>query len=461
MSTLRHQVLKRGIFPFAQFVLRGQFWSKAREFKKLQWMPQKDLEYRQTRRLKRILIHAYENVPFYSKKFKEAGFSPYGLRKKGDIMRIPVITKEEIRRNFPTEITAMNIGRKRWKIDSTSGSSGEPLIFYRDAITDDMKVASDILFNNWCGIEPGDSTLWITHPRQIKVRNWVEYIRRILWNSTTNLRWLSVSDLQEQNALAVVKFIEKVRPRCLYGYTSGLLMLARCFRQYGGSSRSNVKAIISSAETLSPHHKQIIEQTFGCDVFNRYGMRELGGSVAQDCEEHTNLHVNSELYLVEITRDGESVAPGERGSVVVTDLHNMVMPIIRYKVGDIALSEGSSCSCGRGFPTIKAIEGRQTEFVNIRTPSGKIITHPGYFFVLGDFVEYIRQFQFVQEKLDELVVKIVPCETFNSIVAEKIRKFLSHTIGDEMTIKLEIVDEIPAERSGKRPIVKSRIPPIV
>jgi len=457
MTTLRRQVLEYGIFPFAQFVMGGRFWSCAKELRKLEWLSKEELERRQIKKLREIVAHAYDNVPFYRKRFKEVGFTPNDLRRKEDLSKIPVVTKDEIRRNF-SQITATNIDRNRWKIDSTSGSSGEPLVFYRDTITDDLKVASDILFNSWCGVELGDRILWITHPRQIKLRNSTEYFIRVLWNKTTDLHWLSVSDIQEANAVAVTKFVDKIKPRCLYGYTSGLLMLARCLSRRDIHSYSYIKAIVSSAETLSPFSKKVIQETFDCGIFNRYGLRELGGSVAQDCERHEGLHVNTELYLMEVARDGQGVSSGERGQILVTDLHNMVMPFIRYQTGDIGLYEEPFCSCGRGFPTIRTIVGRETEFINIRTPSGKIITHPGYFFVLGDFVKYIKQFQFIQEKLDELIVKVVPYGAFSSDLSENIKKFLSYSFGTEMKVTLEIVDEIPPERSGKRPIVKSKIP---
>lgn len=456
MTTLRRHVLEYGVFPFAQFLMRERFWSSAKEFRKLQWLPQEELEHRQMKKLRKIVAHAYENVPFYRKRFKEAGFTPNDLRRREDIAKIPILTKEQIRRNFP-QIIATNINRNRRKIDSTSGSSGEPLVFYRDTTTDDLKVASDLLVNSWCGIEPGDRILWISHPRQIGVRNLTDNITRMLWNKTTDLHWIAVSQIQEENADAVVKFMDKIKPRCLYGYTSGLLMLARCLNGRDSRSNSYVRAIVSSAETLSPFHKKLIQETFDCGIFNRYGMRELGGSVAQDCERHEGLHVNTELYLAEVTRDGQSVASGEKGQVLVTDLSNMVMPFIRYQTGDIAVYGELPCSCGRGFPIIETIVGRETESVNIRTPSGRIITHPGYFLVLGDFVKHIRQFQFFQERLDELTVKVVPYETFNSEVAERLTNFLSNSFGTEIKVALEIVDEIPPERSGKRPIVKSKI----
>lgn len=457
MVTLRQSLLQNGIFPVSQFLMRGTFWSCAKDLDKLQWLPLEELKRRQIRNLRRIVTHAYENVPFYRKKFKEARFAPKDLKEIEDIRKIPIVTKKDLRQNF-SDATAKNIDRRRWKIDSTSGSSGEPLIFYRDAITDDLKVASDLLANSLCRIAPGDRILWITHPRQIRVRNSAEFLVRSIWNKATDLRWMSVSDLQEENATEVIKSISRIKPRCLYGYTSGLLMLARCLSRHGEiRSTPYVKAIVSSAETLSPSSKKILQETFDCAVFNRYGCRELGGSVAQDCDKHEGLHVNTEFYMMEVVEDGQSVSSGEKGQIIVTDLHNMVMPFIRYQTGDIALYEEPFCSCGRGFPTIKAIIGRETESINIRTSSGKIITHPGYFLVLGDFVKHIGQFQFIQEKLDELTVKVVPYSTFNSEISEKMRKYLAHNFGNEMKIVIEIVDEIPSERSGKRPIVKSKI----
>lgn len=450
-------ILEYGIFPFAQLLTQTRFWSCTKKFKNLQWASQRELELRQIGKLRRILIHAYENVPFYNRKFKDNGFRPQDLRNREDLSKVPVSTKDDFRDNFPTKVTAKNVKRKRWKIDSTSGSTGKPLVFYRDKITDELKIASDVLFNSWARIEPGDKILWITHPRQIRYGGAYEYLMRLTWYKITRLHWLSVTEIQEDNLSAVVKFMNGVEPTCLYGYTSGLVMLANYLRKYDLQLNFNLKAIISSAETLLPYHKEMLEDVFQCDVFNRYGLRECGGSVAQDCEEHNGLHVNTELYYLEVVKDGETVSEGERGKVVITDLYNMVMPIIRYETGDIGVYGGNSCLCGRGFPTFQTIEGRETEFINIKTPSGKVITHPGYFFVLGDFTQHIKEYQFIQERLDELIIKVVPSESFDQNVANKITRFFTNIVGNEVIIKLEIVDEIPAEKSGKRPIVKSRI----
>src|SRR5262249_8028755 len=138
-----------------------------------------------------------------------------------------------------------------------------------------------------------------------------------------------------------------------------------------GPSGYRPRGIITSAMVLHNWQRRVIEEVFACRVTNRYGCEEVS-LIACECERHEGLHVNADNLLVEVLRDGRPAAPGEPGSVVVTDLSNRAMPLLRYQVGDVAVATDRLCPCGRGLPLLERIEGREADYVV--TPSGRLIS---------------------------------------------------------------------------------------
>lgn len=220
-----------------------------------------------------------------------------------------------------------------------------------------------------------------------------------------------VWEIDSQRAESVWRRLEKFRPKFVMGYTSSLATLADALLQSNLRLSRPVRGVITIAETLTPNRKKLIEEYFQAPIVNRYGLREFGSWSAQSCRESPDqFHINTELVVCEILRpDGKPCAPGERGRVVLTDLHNFARPFIRYDTGDLAVAGGGRCSCGRGFPLMGAIEGRSLECV--RTPSGAEISPVvlGHFlFVYHDNADTVRHYQLVQEGADRVKLLIVP-----------------------------------------------------
>jgi phenylacetate-CoA ligase len=215
--------------------------------------------------------------------------------------------------------------------------------------------------------------------------------------------------------------------------------------------------VVTIAETLSPTRRRLIDKFFDAPIINRYGLRELGSWSAQSCSESPDrFHINTELVVCEILRDdGTACAPGEKGRVVLTDLHNYARPFIRYDTGDLATAGVEQCGCGRGFPLLSQIEGRSQEC--LRTPSGKeispvVLGH--YLFVYNRHLAVVRHYQLVQECSNRATLLVVPDKGWDDQNRERIRADLARLLGGEMEINVETVTEIPKENSGKRPIIK-------
>jgi len=458
-------------YPYFVKALTGNhFWKFVKELEELQFADSEVLLKRSEERVRKILKHAYENVPFYKKNFDKYGVTPEDFHSIDDLQKFPIVTKTDLKQNFPDEVKAKNISDERFHLDSTSGSTGVPFQFFIDRNASSVKQAARTFFNYWAGIPPASRRIWICSPRPHNISSTkfanspsvLSLIKRkvgkILLGSVRT-HHISSFEITQRNMKEILEFIVCFNPDYIESYASVIVKLVKGLQEYHLQPPSNLKTIISTSETLIPVEKQLIESAFKCKVVNRYGSREFTGSVAQSCPENNEaFHINTELVFLEVVgENGRQVAPGENGKIVITDLHNYAMPFIRYDMGDYAIW-GGQCSCGRGFPVLTEIKGRSTE--SLLTPSGKTIspTELGHFlFVLRHYINYIREYQAVQHKINEVQFLVVPEDNFNSSTEKRLQTDLKTFFGKDVNIDINIVPEIKLEVSGKRLIIKSNI----
>jgi len=249
------------------------------------------------------------------------------------------------------------------------------------------------------------------------------------------------------------EYVTKIKgynPKFLRGYASALYLLAR----FISKGEIQPQWVITTAETLTDEMRKEIEKKFQCEVFDGYGGE--GGANANECPTHEGYHISMEGVVMEFLRNGESVSSGETGEIVVTDLNNYAMPFIRYRIGDLGVPIDEKCTCRRGLPMLKRIEGRVSDI--IVTPSGKIITRPSFFGSssikkINGLVEY----QIVQEKIDRVTINIVGDENFSSQSEDVILKMAKDILGDDVAVNIERVEKIPVAPSGKRKVVVSKV----
>ena len=255
--------------------------------------------------------------------------------------------------------------------------------------------------------------------------------------------------------------IAAFRPDYLMGYTSALAAVADDLLRADLRLSVPLRAVVTIAETLSPDRRRVIEEYFRAPIINRYGLREFGAWSGQTCSlSGEQFHVNTELVVAEILhQDGSPARPGETGRVVMTDLFNYAMPLIRYDTGDLAVAGSAGCACGRGFPLFGPIQGRSQECLS--TPSGRLISPVvlgQYLFVHKDNLDAVSHYQLVQQDRRRACLKVVPSPGWNRQRREQLERDLSELLGSEMEVTIETVSEIPHERSGKRPIIKVNQP---
>jgi phenylacetate-CoA ligase len=408
-----------------------------------QWLSADELRALQLRRLQSVLEYAYEHVPYYKRVFDQVGFRPEELEEKPDgFQKIPPVSKAYMRDHIEEFLTTDPAKRDGMTRDSTSGSTGEPFAFWEDRYNQSYAIANTFRHHAWCGWQLGQprAYLWsaYVHP------GFKQTLREAARNFTWNVIYANGYNLSTETMSDLARRIRRRRPRLLHGYPSALHTFAQFLRDRGWDD-VKVPSIYCASEVLYPHQREYIEETFDCQVFNRYAAQEVSG-IACECEAHGGMHISTETNYVEILdEDNVPVGDGEAGSVVVTSLTNYVCPFVRYRLEDRARMSTAQCTCGRNQPMLEAIEGRNNDMFKAR--DGRRVLWGIARSLKG--IEGVRRYQFIQKTLDYVVVRVVReaplTEAQRATVQESVRFYL----GDHVEVDFEFPDEIPASRSGK------------
>ena len=417
------------------------------EFQKSQFSSPEQVRELQLRRLQALMEYAFANCPFYRRRMENAALSPSSIKSLEDLRALAVLTKRDIQDNG-VQMLAANMPKNARVRNQTGGSTGSPLQFYVDRERLDSRMASTDRHNGWAGLRPGDwhAYLWGARLDQVihgGAKDWVRnalLYRRIELNTSyiTNERWQSL----------IVRLRQK-RPRFMIAYAKSAVLLASYMRE-NGIDDIRFDAIITTAEVLFPEDRQLLETVFGGRVFNRYGCREVS-IIASECE-HQRMHVNADTLLVEIEPDENRLTAGK---VLVTDLLNYSMPLIRYQIGDVAeWSTDQECPCGRRLPILGDVHGRTTDFLELS--DGSRISGPALTLVVADMAD-VRQVQFVQHGLTEIDLRVVPGRGYGEHTRSELRKRMSLYLGRLVNLKVEETSSIVSEGSGKYRFVISHL----
>ncbi len=421
--------------------------------RKTQWLSPQQLRDLQDEKLRRLVRHAYRNVPYYRDQMKRAGVRPEDVRGQTDLHKLPLLAKDDVRAHLYFDILSENHDKNDVLKITTSGSTGEPFVCYADRAQLEFRWAATIRSQEWTGYEFGDPCVRLWHQTLGMTGGQVVRERLDAWLSRR--LFIPVFEMNEDRLDDMVREIAAWQPVMLDGYAEALDFLAHFLRSRG---RIDVrpKAIMSSAQTLPEPSRRLIEEAFGCRVFDKYGAREFSG-IAYECEAHSGHHVVGEGYIVEILRDGRPAAPGEAGEVVITDLNNYCLPFIRYRIGDLAVARDptQACPCGRGLPLIGNIEGRVQSI--IQGTDGQYV--PGTFFAhyLKEFDHAIQRFQVVQERRGAMTFRVVKGGRYSDDVLDEIIATFRRYLGADMHIDVEFVENVELVRTGKRLASVSRL----
>ncbi|MFL5242851.1 MAG: phenylacetate--CoA ligase family protein [Gemmataceae bacterium] len=396
-----------------------------------------------------LVEHAYATVPYYRQRLDQVGLRPNAIHGFDDFRHIPILTKADLRSRRDSIISSKH-GLDGLHLKQTSGSTGVAVDVFVDEAAHQFKRACTLRSDEWSGWRFGEGVARIWGNPDSSKRGWRGRVRNALLDRTYYLDSLRV------NRAALARFAEEVashKPTLLFGHAHSLCL----FAEYVRSAAQVVirpRGIIATAMVLHNWQRQVIEEVFQCRVTNRYGCEEVS-LIACECDRHAGLHINAEGVYVEILRDGRPADPGEPGSVVVTDLANRAMPILRYHVGDVAVLSDTLCPCGRGLPMLQRLEGREADYVV--TPAGELISGISLTDHFALHMPGVVQVQIIQETVRRLVFRIVRGSDFGPASLQRIAELVENRFGPEMSFVCEYLDNIPQEPSGKYRFCISRV----
>lgn len=432
------QVLQNILLPVAEKLLGTPYISVIREWQQLEKQDPQTIQTIQQKKLEEILTHAQRNVPGYQ-----------SLPSDAKLHDFPISTKAMYLKNEDLWI-ASGFKKEDLLIEKSSGSSGIQGKVYMSKAESMSEIAHQTFLWTWSGYQPGDMLLQLGMTPN---RGIFKKIKDLLFRTN----YTQAFDLNKEEVITNLHAVKGKDLNMFFGgYASGLYEYAR-ITMAQNIKNVHFKAVISWGDKMFDHYRSLIESEFQCKVYDTYGTTE-GFVIAGQCD-HGSYHIlTPHLYLEVLDDFGQEVAAGTWGHVVVTRLDAFAMPLIRYRLGDLAIKEdpNKTCACGRPFPMLRKIIGRDTDVV--RTPAGKaLIVH--FFTGIFEHIEEIRQFQVVQNKVDCLTIKYIS-ELKDELIGEVLqnaKRTMDEKAGETLHVYFERVEEIKSSPSGKPQIILSQI----
>lgn len=368
------------------------------------------------------------------------------VRRIEDLQTLPFVEKEHLQRRSE-DFLARAPGRRLIK-KTTGGSTGQPVTIWKDRHAWLLELAATWRGYRWAGVGIGDAQarFWgVPFPGR-------DRRRALLIDRICHRLRLSAFGFDAETIDRYIERLRRFEPAYFYGYVSMISEFADHLLRRDLDWRPDLQCIITTSEVLTEPVRRKLEDVFATRVFNEYGCGELG-TIAHECEAG-GMHVSAENMIVEIL-DGDRVcSPGEPGEVVVSELNNRAMPLIRYRLGDFATLSPAACPCGRSLPLLSGIHGRSYDMV--RNRRGERFHGELLMYVFEEIKRKgggLRQFQVRQESLDRFRIRVVPDRDYGAATEALIRERIREHVGIDTEILFEIVERIDREPSGKMRLV--------
>jgi len=391
-------------------------------------LPAAKLERLQLRKLRVIVRHAAENVPFYRELYKSAGVHSVEIRTLDDLRRLPITSKRDIRMAGQAAVSPARAGDGPRVSDHTSGYSGETLTVWMSGPERRRKLLREFRALLSIGFRPLDR-LAILGPEDATPRGWHE---RAGFFRTEIIP--AVLPVGEQ-----LRRLAGFSPSILWAYPTVLRAVA-AEAGWRLGDLIHPRILITSAQVFRPVFRDRVLADLGAEPFIMYAATEVG-RIGVECPAHRGLHVDADAVLVEIL-DG--------GQVVVTSLDAFTMPFIRYRLGDLSGRVDEACPCGCAFPLVQAPQGRDADMV--RLPSGRTMSCAVLDYTLRG-VDWIEQYRFVQERRDLIVVLLVTRPRPDDTTRDALRRRLEAGLDEPVGFDIRLVDEIPDDGAKFKPFV--------
>ena len=442
------QLVSRCLFPIHERLKKHTTVAVHKQMEASQWQSPGQLQALQLANLKEFLADIGNSVPYYRELFAKLDFDPAAVTQIQDLQKLPLTGKPEIRAHTEQLKADDAIGLARF---NTGGSSGEPLIFYIGSKRVSHDVAAKWRATRWWNVDIGDPEIVVWgSPIELGAQDRVRQVRDKLFRT----QLLPAFEMSAEKLDGFVATICDVKPKMLFGYPSALAHIAEHAEKRGVALDGlGIRVAFVTSERLYNHQREKIEQVFGCPVANGYGGRDAG-FIAHQCPAGS-MHITSEDIVVEIVdNDGKVLPVGETGEIVVTHLATRDFPFVRYRTGDVGALSNEQCSCGRGLPVLKEIQGRSTDFVVAQ--NGTVIHGLALIYILRD-LPGIAAFKVIQENLRLVRIELVKGEGYMEANEQAITEVFHSRLGAMVSVEFEYCDEIKPEKSGKFRYVISKV----
>jgi len=398
----------------------------------------------QNNKLRQLIQHSYLNVPYYKQIFDEHKIKPVDIKSIEDLAMLPILEKSTIQRNFHL-LTASNSAKyfKR----TTSGSTGAPLKILYDKGNKLIEISLMLRFLSGIGKDIGSKeiNLW-GRPDNTTWAKLIRFIKGFLYNT----EFWNVYLFKDKDYSDIISKIMKNPKIHLRGFTQAVFMLACKLRENNISI--NVEAVSVTAEKLLNAQREVIERYLTKNLYDQYGCGEVN-SIAFECNHHNGLHHAFEHSVLEIVNDDNTVAMN-KGAVVITNLDNYAMPLIRYRNGDLIKLSDKICDCGRSGNLIQSIDGRLYDFL---VGANGVKVHSAFLdhiLVDSNLLERykVREMRIIQTEVEVLVLQYVS----ELEIPEVSFKSFEHEIIEHLGVMKIIYlkkDFLKDTRNGKRRFV--------
>ena len=411
------------------------------QLKETQWYSEHQMKSFQLKKLKSLLIHCFDNVPFYRNIMEQQNIRPKNAVSLDILEQFPVIDKEVVKDNYNEFIPENIKSIKGSKIGQTGGTTGGILYTRNCANTRSSTWAAYKRFEDWMGVQSRDKSLILMGGHVIG-NPWKDKVKNYIYNLLRNRIVFSPYDTTQENIANIIKALEGNQFELIRSYSQFLFSLAK--RLETEKRSFHVKAITTTAEPLTQEHRVLFEKVFNSQIFDQYGCGEIGG-IAFECDHHKGLHITEEKVIVEVNKKNE---------LIVTDLDNYSLPFIRYWNADQAIISDDLCTCGRKSKLIKQIMGRTCD--HIIGANGEFLHWAFFWHLFFDSAvaekRNLRKFQVVQLTNNKLTIRMV-AEPLSDDEKHLLVSSIQSRVG-ALSIDFSFEDEIENATSGKyRPVI--------
>ena len=413
--------------------------SYLKEIERVTRMSREEINDYQKKRLECLLMHAYENVPYYHRILPETGVISGDRVDLTHFKNIPILTKDIIRKEGKN-LYSSDYRKRNYYENSSGGSTGEPVKLIQDREYNEWNIATKLYFNKVLGKEIGDREIKFWGSDRDIFEGTIGMKNR-LNNYLYNRSFINSILLTQDNLHKIVNDWNKIQPDYAWCYLSSVFELARFMDTHGRTFSHPPKAVIVTTTVLLEPVREYIQKILQTRVYNQYGSREVG-VIACECPMQDGLHIFDFFQYLEIIDTDNS----RNGEVIITNLRNYSMPLIRYQIGDTAREKTTICSCGQDSHILENITGRTTDHFLLKNGS-KI--DGLYFYLLFLFIHWIKKYRVIQRDYQSILCKIVPDGEIDNDELKVIEQKIKSVMGDTCEVHFEVVKDIKSSKSGK------------